>query len=578
MPALPSAPALRRTPDSLRRTPDSKEGCDPAARQPRPARPARPALFVPVVLASQLMVVLDGTVVNVALPHIQQSLRFSSTTLSWVLNAYILAFGGLLMLGARSGDLLGRRRTFLAGIALFSSASLAGGFATSSWMLLACRGAQGVGGALVAPSTLALLTAAFPEGRERLRAIALFATVSAAGAALGLVAGGLLTEWGSWRWVMFVNVPIGAALLVIAPRVIVETRRRSGRFDIAGAATSTLGMAVIVLGLVEAGSVGFTDPLVIAALAAGVVLVAIFVRNEARAAEPILPLRLLASRTRSAANAARGLVYAGMYGTFFFTSQYLQDVRLESPTRAGLAFLPIPLGLFAGSQLSSRGALNRLRPKAVMLVGIGLTAAALAAVSRIGSGTSMVIVLAELVPLGLGMGISLVGLTSASLAGVSPADAGAASGLVNVAQQLGAALGLAVLVTVFGDATGHAHLVSSAGPLTAHAEAVLVHGVDRALAVAAGFAALSLVIVGFGVRQPAPSPSLAAAAEQGRGERLSAGVRAETDLEKMPARHHLPDERGAGLSRSLPLTGRSAAGALRVRPAPAHVHGGASQG
>ena len=210
-------------------------------------------MVLAVILTAQLMVVLDATIVNVALPHIQRSLHFSNSSLSWVLNAYVLTFGGLLLLGARSGDLLGRRRTFMAGIALFSLSSLAGGFATTSAMLLAARALQGVGGALAAPAALALLTTFFPEGAARVKAIGLFTTVSAAGGALGLVAGGLLTEWASWRWVMFVNVPIGLAVLFVGRAVLVETARRHGRFDLTGAITSTAGMTAVVFGLVEAG-------------------------------------------------------------------------------------------------------------------------------------------------------------------------------------------------------------------------------------------------------------------------------------------------------------------------------------
>src|ERR1700689_3718865 len=217
---------------------------------------AHPSIMLAVILTAQLMVVLDATIFNVALPPIQGSLRFSNSSLSWVLNAYVLTFGGLLLLGARSGDLLGRRRTFMAGIALFSLSSLAGGFATSRSMLLAARALQGVGGALAAPAALALLTTFFPEGAARVKAIGLFTTLSAAGGALGLVAGGLLTQWASWRWVMFVNVPIGVAVLLVGRAVLVETARRRGRFDVMGAITSTVGMSAVVFGLVEAGSDG----------------------------------------------------------------------------------------------------------------------------------------------------------------------------------------------------------------------------------------------------------------------------------------------------------------------------------
>src|SRR5579863_4810459 len=237
-----------------------------------------PSLVLAVILTAQLMVVLDATIVNVALPHIQRSLGFSSSSLSWVLNAYVLTFGGLLLLGARSGDLLGRRRTFLAGVGLFSASSLLGGFTTSGWELLAARALQGAGGALAAPAALAMLTTIFPEGPERVRAIGLFTTVSAAGGATGLVAGGLLTEWASWRWVMFVNVPIGLAVLAVGSMVLAETPGRTGHFDVAGALTSTAGMTAVVFGLVEAGSHGWGAPVTVGSLAGGLALLGLFVR------------------------------------------------------------------------------------------------------------------------------------------------------------------------------------------------------------------------------------------------------------------------------------------------------------
>ena len=325
-----------------------------------------------VILAAQLMVVLDTTIVNVALPHIQQGLGFSASGLSWVLNAYILTFGGLLLLGARAGDLLGRRRVFLAGIALFTLSSLAGGLAASGWMLLGARGLQGIGAALAAPSALSLLTTAFPEGQARVRAIGLYTTVSAAGGAVGLVAGGLLTDLVSWRWVMFVNVPIGLVVWTLGRIVIAESRRRPGRFDFVGALTSTLGMTGFVFGLVEAGIKGWGSPLPVASLAAGVALLGLFVHNEGRVDEPILPLRLLAHTTRSAANLARGLLYAGMYGMFFYLSQFLQDVQRFSPLVAGIAFLPMPASVFLSSQLTGRVLIRRLPQKSVMMIGASL--------------------------------------------------------------------------------------------------------------------------------------------------------------------------------------------------------------
>jgi EmrB/QacA subfamily drug resistance transporter len=470
-------------------------------------RPGRQSLSLFVILTAQLMVVLDGTIVNVALPHIQRGLNFSGSELSWVLNAYILTFGGLLLLGARAGDLLGRRRTFLLGIAVFSLGSLAGGLATAAWMLLAARALQGVGAAFAAPSSLALLTTLFPEGVQRLRAIALFTSVSTAGAAIGLVAGGLLTEWASWRWVMFVNVPIGIAVWLVGRGVLVETERRRGRFDIAGAVTSTAGMTLIVLGLVEAGGPGWADPITVISFVAGVVLLAAFVWDERRAEEPILPLRLLSNPTRSGANLARGLVYAGMYGTFFFLSQFLQDVQGHSPLTVGVGFLPIPAAVFLGSQLTSRLLVGRIPPKAIMLSGAALTGLGLLLSTQLHASSPYAQVLVNLVLVGAGAGISLVSLTSASLAGVDPRDAGAASGLINVMQQIGAALGLAVLVTIFGDVTQHAQIATvAASAAGTHADAVVVHGLDIVFGVGAGFALLAMAMVAYFVR-PVPRPA-----------------------------------------------------------------------
>jgi EmrB/QacA subfamily drug resistance transporter len=479
------------------------------------------ALFLAVILTAQLMVVLDTTIVNVALPHIQRSLGFTSTGLSWVINAYILTFGGLLLLGARAGDLLGRRRVFLTGIALFTASSLAGGFAVTGWMLLGSRALQGVGAALAAPTALSLLTARFAEGPQRVRAIALYTTVSAAGGAIGLVAGGLLTEWVSWRWVMFVNVPIGLTVLILGRRVLQETEPRHGHHDIAGAITSTLGMTAVVFGLVQAGSRGWTSPVTVGAFVCGAALLATFVLVERRADEPILPLRLFASSTRTTANAARGLVYAGMYGLFFYLSQFFQDVQGYSPLRAGIAFLPMPLSVFLASQLTSRVLVRRLPEKVLMMSGATLATISLLLATRIDAGSPYGQIVVSIVLLGLGAGISFVSLTSASLADVDVRDAGAASGLVNVTQQLGAALGLAVLVTVFGAVTEHAQLGGRAGAgAVAHAHQAAVHGVDVVFATGIVFTVAALVLIAVFVRPSVAVPAAAAHAEPGDDDGL----------------------------------------------------------
>jgi EmrB/QacA subfamily drug resistance transporter len=465
-----------------------------------------PSVLLAVILTAQMMVVLDATIVNVALPHIQSSLGFSPSALSWVLNAYVLTFGGLLLLGARTGDLLGRRRIFLAGIGLFSFSSLLGGLATSSWMLLAARAAQGIGGALAAPAALALLTVIFPEGAQRVRAIGLFTTVSAAGGAAGLVAGGLLTEWASWRWVMFVNVPIGLAVIAVGAATLTETQRRQGRFDLAGAVTSTAGMTGVVLGLVEAGTSGWGSPITIVSLFGGAALLASFVKIEATAEEPILPLRILSNPTRAAANAARGLGYAGMYGMVFFLTQFLQDVQHHSALITGIAFLPTPISVFLSSQLASKVLVNRFPPKVLMLTGSTLSAGGLALLTQIGPHTPYPQLLESLVLIGTGMGLSFVSLTTAALNGVDPADAGAASGLINVAQQVGAALGLAVLVTVFDSVTPANRTSGLSAAAAGPAREILTHGMDISFGVGAAFALAALTVIATLVRRPAPEP------------------------------------------------------------------------
>ena len=288
-----------------------------------------------IILPSYLMLVLDVSVVITALPKIQHALHFSATGLSWVQNAYTLAFGGLLLLGARAGDILGRRRMFIIGIAIFTGASLAAGLAQSAAWLLTARSLQGVGAAIAAPSTLALLMASFPEGPERTRAIAYYGAVAGGGGSVGLVLGGVLTDWLSWRWGLFINVPVGIAVIVAASRSLPETQRRSGRFDLAGAATSTLGMTATVYGIVRAATAGWTDRITVASLLAGAALIAVFVLNERRAEQPVTPLRLFANRERAGAYGARILFVGAMFGTFFFLTQFLQRVKRLQPAGGG---------------------------------------------------------------------------------------------------------------------------------------------------------------------------------------------------------------------------------------------------
>jgi EmrB/QacA subfamily drug resistance transporter len=407
-----------------------------------------------IILACYLMIVVDISVIITALPDIHTGLGFSSTGLSWVQNAYALTFGGLLLLGARAGDILGRRRVFLAGIAVFTTASLLAGLAQSPTWLLAARTVQGVGAAIAAPSTLALLTVTFREEDERTRAVAWYSAVAGGGGSLGVVLGGVLTQWISWRAGLFVNVPIGIALLSLAPRYLPETQREPGRFDLAGAVSSTLGMSAVVYGFVRAAADGWDDRLTIASFLAGAGLLATFVITEMRAEQPITPLRLFASRERSGAYAARILVVSGLYAMFFFLTQYFQTAGGFTPLEAGAAFLPMTLLVFTMVQVVPRLA-PRVGNTPLLAGGLLVALAGMTWLTQIGESTPYFPQIAvPLLLMGAGMGTALTPLTSAGIAGVSPGDAGAASGLVNASHQLGGALGISVLVTVFTAAGG----------------------------------------------------------------------------------------------------------------------------
>lgn len=459
---------------------------------PNDTRRVAPWLVMAAILTTQLMIVLDATIVNVALPQIQHALDFTPTALSWVINAYTLAFGGLLLLGARAGDLLGRRRVLLIGITGFVLASFLGGFAQNAGQLLAARAVQGVGAAFAAPSVLALLMARFPQGAERTRALAWFSAMAVGGAAVGLLAGGALTEWLSWRWVFFVNVPIGIALVVISRYALDETPRHRGRFDLAGAFTATGGVTALVYGFIRAASDGWSDAYSWGAFLAGGALLSLFVAIELRAAEPITPLGLFAHRGRTVTLLARVLLVAGMMGMFFYLTQFLQDVLGYTPIAAGLAFLPLTVMLFSMSRLSA-SLMGRLDPRVLMVGGLVLSTGALALLSRLNADSGYAGVLVPLLLFGTGNGLAFVPLTAASLADVPPQQAGAASGLVNVAQQVGGALGLAILVSVGSAAARHASAVGATP--TAIAQHAFVVGAERAFLVSALFLAATVALL-----------------------------------------------------------------------------------
>ncbi|OJU84043.1 MAG: MFS transporter [Solirubrobacterales bacterium 70-9] len=446
-------------------------------------------MVLAIILGCYLMVVLDASVVITALPDLRTDLGFSAASLSWVQNIYALAFGGLLLLGARMGDLLGRRQVFIGGIALFTGASMLGGLAQSETWLLAARTLQGVGAAIAAPSTLALLTISFPEGSERTRAIALYSAVASAGASVGLVLGGMLTSWISWRWSLFINVPIGVVLISLAPRYLPETERHTGEFDLAGALTSTLGMSALVYGLVRAAETSWGNAVALGSFALAALMLAAFVAIERRARQPITPLRLFASHERVGAYAARLLMVGAMFGMFFYVTQFLQGADGFSALKAGLAFLPVTLTIFAMVKAVPK-LLGRVGPEVTLVGGLVLALAGLLWLSRISTTTDYWTGIAPpMLLIGAGMGLAFTPLTQAAIAGVDHRDAGAASGLVNAFQQLGSTIGIGLLVTVFA--------ASSEGS----GAKALAEGVPSTIEVSAALIVLALAVV-LGVMRP----------------------------------------------------------------------------
>jgi EmrB/QacA subfamily drug resistance transporter len=470
------------------------------------SRAGRPGIALLVLATAQLMVVLDATVVYVALPSIQRSLGFSTSSLEWVITAYALTFGGLLLLGGRAGDLLGRRRMFVAGLSLFSAASLAGGLATSPAWLLAARAVQGVGGAVVAPTALALISTTFPEGRQRSRAMGVYASMSGVGGALGLVAGGLLVTYASWNWVLFVNVPIGIAVALAAPWCLGETPRRPGGFDLPGAVTGTVGIAAVVYGLSSAVTTGesgshWGDAKVVASLAAGAALLVAFGAVEARGRHPLLPPRLLRDRDRLGANLIMLGVGTANFGVFFFLTLFVQELLGYSPLREGVAFLPLTLALLIGAAAATR-LIARIGARPLLAAGAAASAGGMYWLSRVTehSGYAGGLLGPSLIA-GVGLGLLFVPLPMVALSRVAESDSGVASSLVNTGRQVGGALGLAVLGTVAWTVTADSARSRAAGVTQAAAyNHALAAGLDRAFLVAAGIAVLILVTAVVAIR------------------------------------------------------------------------------
>ena len=532
-----------------------------SAPQQTATRPARAAavpaggrrhlgLALVVIATAQLMVVLDATIVNVALPHIQHALGFSGTGLEWVVNAYAVTFGGLLLLGGRAGDLLGRRRVFIAGLVLFSAASLAGGFAASRGWLLAARAVQGAGGALVAPAALALIVTTFAEGQARNRAMGVYAAMSGGGAAAGMVAGGLLTTYLSWRWVLFVNVPIGLLVAAAAPFALAGSDRRHGRFDLPGAAAGTGGVALLVYGLSNAGTgprgvSHWADPKVAASLTAAVVLLASFVVIESRSRHALMPLRVFASRSRSGAYVIMLLIATAMSGFFFFLTIFVQDVLGYSALKAGVAFLP-----FAGTLVVISGLAGQLVARAgarpLMLTGTAATSGGMYWFSRIGVHTTYLGgLLGPSLVTAAGLGLLFVPLSLVALTRVRDQDSGLASSLLNTGQQVGGAIGLAALGTVAWTAvadSARSQIAAAAARsgrslVGTQARASVYHhalaaGITRGFLAASGIALAALVTTAVTTRirrenltSPAATEDATAPVAPGRRIRLTGRVR-----------------------------------------------------
>jgi len=461
--------------------------------QSKTFRAPRNLTFALVVIAvAQLMVVLDATIVNIALPSIQKALQFSATGLEWVINAYALTFGGLLLLGGRAGDLFGRRRMFVVGIAVFTLGSLAGGFATSATWLIIARAAQGIGAAIIAPTALSLIADTFREGPDRNRALGVYGAVAGAGGALGLLLGGLLTSFASWRWVLFVNVPIGIVLAIVAPRVLAATPGRDGRLDLPGALTVTGGMVSLVYGLSHAATYGWTDTVTLTALALAGVLLVVFVAIESRSRHALMPFSIFAHRNRDGAYVLSLVIGVAVFGVFFFLTQFVQNILGFSPLVAGVAFLPLAGTIIVTAQIVAR-LVGRFGPRPFITIGPLLVAAGLLWLSQINAQTTYLGgLLGPMLLIAAGMGNIFVPLTLMAVAGSTPAESGLASALLNVGQQIGGSIGIALLGTIAATATKS----QLAGVVPTHA------AVNHALAAGygAGFQiAVAIALFGFAV-------------------------------------------------------------------------------
>ena len=456
--------------------------------------------WVVLVIAcmAQFMVVLDATVVNVALPSIQHGLSFSAANLQWVVNAYTLIFGGFLLLGGRAADLLGRKRLFVAGVILFSAASLLNGVAQSSGMLIFGRGLQGLGGALVSPAALAIITTTFTDQAERTKALGVWSAIAAGGGAVGLIMGGVLTDVASWRWVFFVNVPVGIITIALALRYVAESRVRTAQrsFDIAGAVTVTAGLVLLVYTIVKAQEFGWGSGRTVGLGAVAFGLLAAFLAIERRSAAPLMRLSIFRVRTIAVSDTVLLLAASGLFGMFFFASLYVQEILGYSPLKAGLAFLPITAGIIIGAGLSQQ-LIKRVGVRNISIFGLVLASAGMLYLTQLPvNGSYVSDLLVGLLPMSIGMGLVFVPITLLATSGVSNDDSGLASGLFNTAQQVGGSLGLAILSTLAASQTSKL--------LSDHSTTVIaarVSGYHVAFLAASIMLAAGAVIMAFGLRQ-----------------------------------------------------------------------------
>jgi EmrB/QacA subfamily drug resistance transporter len=450
---------------------------------PRHQQHVSEGAILALVCIAQFMVVLDVSIVNVALPSISHDLHYSATGLQWVVNAYVLTFAGFLLLGGRTADLFGRRRVFIAGLTLFSVASLLGGLAQTSGELTAARAAQGLGGAVLSPATLTIIMTTFTEGEKRHRALGAWAAVAGLGGAAGVILGGVLTSYLSWRWVLFVNIPIGVAAGVAAIILLPESRRSDAErsLDVTGAILATGGLALLVYTIVGTDTHPWGSARTLVLLAVSIVLLAVFILTQTRVHAPLMPLSLFTSQSVSAANVVMLLLGVVFFSMWYFLSLYLQDVHGYHPLKTGLLFLPMSAAIIVGAQTSGR-IIGKVGPQRLLVVGLGMSAIGFAWLTQLSATSGYVDgVLGGTLLISFGMGMSFTPLATAGTAGVHWSQAGIASGVLNTSRQVGGSIGLAALATV---ATTHTdHLLHSRGPVT---QALLNSPVGRS-AVTSGY-------------------------------------------------------------------------------------------